>query len=162
MTIGTWKFWKDTWERKFRMRICTYLPVTWLRTKLTSTTSLMTTLKETLKISLDTIFSLNVPEWKRYAECTKLFLVELFLSLASILVKCGIISAFTMWQKVLFLMKICGVLISRLIQLSLVAGWLEQCDYFQWSIAKCQQISNNSNTWFRDPCEVCVLANFKR
>ena len=107
VTIGTWKFWKDTWERKFRTRICTYLPVTWLRTKLTSTTSLMTTLKETLKISLDTIFSLNVPEWKRYAECAKIIFSRIVLESCKYLGKCGIISAFTMWQKVLFLMKIC-------------------------------------------------------
>lgn len=39
----------------------------------------MTTLKETLKISLDTIFSLNVPEWKRYAECAKIIFSRIVL-----------------------------------------------------------------------------------
>ena len=91
----------------------------------------MTTLKETLKISLDTIFSLNVPEWKRYAECAKIIFSRIVLESCKYLGKMWNYFSFYNVTEGLFLMKICGVLISRLIQLSLVAGWLEQCDYFQ-------------------------------
>lgn len=81
---------------------------------------------------------------------------------ASILGNCGNILAFTIWEKVLLLRKICGVLISRLIQLSLMADWLGQSDYFQWLIAKSQPIPNTSNMWLTDPCEACLLTNLKR